>query len=173
MNYVFFFLLFFIIFITNSTGKYYTNWNIFTIYQLCKIYTTIKLTRLSKYFFQTVLNFSTVENKMPNDEEKNLGEMNFVVSLRINKSHFASGCLISEYHVLTSASCAFYIYRHGGKFFEFATVYVATDDALRDKTYYRIRMIEHYPTYVHDNELRTKGFDLAIIMVSLLIRLGI
>ena len=95
--------------------------------------------------------------------------MRYVVSIKINQKHVCFGSLLSKNHVLSSASCAFYIFRCGGEFFEHATVFITFNRALTDGGDYGIRMIEHYPTYRPEGDLSESGFDLSLIMVSPLI----
>ena len=115
-----------------------------------------------------MFNSSVLENKLIGGQKVAEGEMSFVVSLRIHKVHFCSGCLISENHVLTIAKCAVYIFHHGGPSFEFASVLIGANNLLSDKADHAIRMVDAYG-FIPDWPLNIQGYGMGVIMVSILI----
>ena len=82
--------------------------------------------------------------------------------------HIATGCLVSDQHVVTTAICVLEIVKTGGKFFEFATVYYSTNDVSSNGFDYTIRMVEAYPHYTPYVPARARTFNVGCIMVGLL-----
>ena len=80
--------------------------------------------------------------------------------------HIATGCLVSDQHVVTTAKCVIEIIKTGGKFFEFATVYYSNNDVSSNELDYTIKMVEVYPQY---NLYMTAGggsYNVGCIMVG-------
>ena len=92
----------------------------------------------------------------------------FIVSVRINKLHIATGCLVSDQHVVTTAKCAFRIIKICGKFCDSATVYLVTNDASSNGFDYTVRMVDAYPNYNPYIAASAGTFNIGCIMVGLL-----
>ena len=83
--------------------------------------------------------------------------------------HIATGCLVSEQHVVTTAICVSEIIKTGGKFFEFATIYHSTNDVSRSGFDYTISMVEAYPCYTPYVPVNARTYNVGCILVGSLI----
>ena len=101
-----------------------------------------------------------------------MGERGYMVSLRINLTHFGGGCLISDLHVLTAAQCICRIKKDGGPDFKDATVLIGTNDLSTVGNDHGIERVEPYYAFDCHLPLVTGDYDIGVIMVRSLILLN-
>ena len=118
------------------------------------------------FLFFTAFHTFALENKLIDSEDAELKKNNFVVSIRINKLHISTGCLISDQHVITTAKCILKIIKTGGKFCELATVFLGTNDVSSNELDYTIRQVDAYPQYNPYIPASAGTFNVGCIMVG-------
>ena len=116
----------------------------------------------------TVSYASLLESKVIGGEKVKLGERGYVVSLRINQTHFGGGCLISNYHILTAGQCVCRIKKDGGPGFRYATVLIGTNDLFVGGTSCIIKRINYHHKYDCNHQFNTTDYDVGLIQVGLL-----
>ena len=106
-----------------------------------------------------------MESKIVGGYHVSLGERPFIVSIRKDNEHICTGSLISNEHVLTTASCVV-LYRNDGPFYEGYTVVAGTISRTGDDGIHRRIFAISINRYYKISDHALAHSDIAIIGVS-------
>ena len=125
-------------------------------------------TKISLEFLpHTVITLSPLGSKVFGGKEANRGELGFMTSLRINKTHFCGGSLISEYHILTAARCTCRINRDGGPHLRYVTALIGANNLPGGGFDYAIKRTEAFEKYNPHDPSQKNDYEIGVILVGI------
>ena len=124
-------------------------------------------------YYYLAINSSLLNSKVIGGHEASLKSKKFMASLRVRESHFCCGFLLTRRIVITTGSCANFYKLHGGINFNDSTVYfgIVNIDSPRGKKI-KVEHANYHPEYNPEDPIKTSGFDIGYVLVSLFISFG-